>query len=37
VKLNPTTVATPNICFPLESDQKKYALKYAYTEIQEAR
>jgi hypothetical protein len=37
VKLNPTTVAVPNICFPLEADQKRYALKYAYTEVQEAR
>lgn len=37
VRLNPTTVAVPNICFPLEADQRKYALKYAYTEVQEAR
>jgi hypothetical protein len=37
VKLNPTTVAVPNICYPTEEDQRKYALKYAYTEVQEAR
>ena len=37
VRLNPTTVAVPNICFPLEEHQRKYALKYAYTEVQEAR
>ena len=37
VKLNPTTVATPNICFPLDADQRRYAMKYAYTEVQEAR
>jgi hypothetical protein len=37
VKLNPTTVAVPNICFPRDEDQRKYALKYAYTEVQDAR
>lgn len=37
VKLNPTTVAVPNICFPQEADQKRWALKYAYTEVQDAR
>lgn len=37
VKLNPTTVATPNICFPLAEHQIKWALKYAYTEVQEAK
>ena len=37
VRLNRTTVAVPNICFPLEADQRKYALKYAYPEVQEAR
>ncbi|HXI85305.1 MAG TPA: DUF3560 domain-containing protein [Verrucomicrobiae bacterium] len=37
VKLNPSTVAVPNICFPLPEDQRKYAMKYAYTEVQEAR
>lgn len=37
VKLNPSTVAVPNICFPAAEHQRKYALKYAYTEVQEAR
>jgi len=37
VKLNPTTVAVPNICYPTEECQRKYALKYAYTEVQDAR
>jgi hypothetical protein len=37
VRLNPTTVAVPNICFPLAADQRKYALKYGYGEVQEAR
>jgi hypothetical protein len=37
VKLNPTTVAVPNICFPLPEDQVKYALKYPYTDVQEAK
>lgn len=37
VRLNPTTVAVPNICFPLEADQRKYALKYSYAEVQEAK
>ncbi len=34
---DPTTVAVPNICYPTEEYQRKYALKYAYTEVQEAR
>jgi hypothetical protein len=37
VRLNPTTVAVPNICFPTEESQRKWALKYAYTEVQDAR
>jgi len=37
VKLNPKTVATPNTCFPLPEHQRKWALKYAYSEVQEAR
>lgn len=37
VKLNPTTVAVPNICFPTEELQKKYALKYRYSQVREAR
>lgn len=37
VRLNPTTVAVPNICYPQEEHQRKYALKYAYTEVQDAR
>ena len=37
VRFNPTTVAVPNICFPTEESQRKYAMKYPYTEVQEAR
>jgi hypothetical protein len=37
VKVNKTTVAVPNTCFPQAVDQARYALKYAFTEIQEAR
>lgn len=37
VKLNPKTVAVPNICFPDPVHQKKWALKYLYTEVQDAK
>lgn len=37
VKLNPTTVAVPNICYPLEEHQRKYALKYPYSDVQDAK
>ena len=37
IRLNPTTVAVPNSCFPLEADQRRWAMKYPYTEVQEAR
>lgn len=37
IRLNPTTVAVPNGCFPLEADQRRWAMKYPYTEVQEAR
>ncbi len=37
VKLNPTTVSVPNICFPTEELQRKYALKYRYAQVREAR
>lgn len=37
VKLNPTTVAVPNICMQSEESQRRWALKYAYTEVQDAR
>lgn len=37
VKLNPKTVAVPNICFPTEDLQRKWALKYAYGEVQDAK
>ena len=37
VRLNPTTVAVPNICFPTEELQRKYAFKYLYTEVKDAR
>jgi Domain of unknown function (DUF3560) len=37
VKLNPKTVSVPNICFPEEASQIKWALKYPYSEVQDAR
>lgn len=37
VKLNPTTVAVPNICYPSPESQRKYAAKYPYAEIKDAR
>ena len=37
VKLNPKTVSVPNICFPTAESQRKYALKYCYSEVQDAR
>lgn len=37
VKLNPKTVAVPNCCFPTEESQRKYAFKYPYCEVQDAR
>ncbi len=37
VKLNPKTVAIPNICFPDPDSQKKWALKYIYAEVKDAR
>jgi hypothetical protein len=37
VRLNPTTVAVPNISFPDQEHQRKYALKYPYAEVQDAR
>lgn len=37
VKLNPTTVAVPNICYQTEDAQRKWPLKYAYTEVQAAQ
>jgi hypothetical protein len=37
VKLNPKTVAIPNICFPDPDSQRKWALKYAYAEVRDAR
>jgi hypothetical protein len=37
VKLNPKTVAIPNICFPTEELQRKYALTYIYAEVRDAR
>lgn len=37
VRLNPTTVAIPNICFPEPESQRKWALKYRYTEVQDAK
>lgn len=37
VKLNPTTVAVPNICFNTPETQRRWALKYRYAEIQDAR
>lgn len=37
VRLNPTTVAIPNICFPDPVHQRKWALKYLYAEVRDAR
>lgn len=37
VRLNPTTVAVPNICFNTPESQRKWALKYLYCEVQDAR
>jgi hypothetical protein len=37
VKLNSKTVAVPNTCFQTEESQRKWALKYAYTEVRDAR
>jgi hypothetical protein len=37
VRLNPTTVAVPNICFPDPEHQRKWALKYPYAEVKDAR
>jgi hypothetical protein len=37
VRLNPTTVAVPNICYHDEAAQRRWALKYRYTEIKEAK
>lgn len=37
VRLNPKTVAIPNICYPLPEHQDKWALKYAYAEVTAAR
>jgi len=36
VRANPTTVSVANTCFPQPEQQKKYALKYNYGQIQEA-
>jgi hypothetical protein len=37
VRLNPTTVAVPNICFPTPESQVKYAMKYLYSEVKDAK
>lgn len=37
VKLNRTTVSVPNSCYPTVESQRKYALKYPYHEVKEAR
>jgi len=37
VKLNPKTVSTPNTCMIDRDSQIRWALKYAYTEVQDAR
>jgi hypothetical protein len=36
VKLNPKTVSVPNLCFPEEASQIRWAMKYPYTEVQDA-
>jgi hypothetical protein len=36
-KLNRTTVAVYNTAFPAEDSQKKYALKYLYAEVRDAK
>lgn len=37
VKLNPKTVSVPNICFPSPESQRKWAMKYPYCEVKDAR
>jgi hypothetical protein len=37
VRLNPTTVAVPNICFPEAASQRRWALKYIYAEVKDAK
>ena len=37
VKLNPKTVSVPNSCFITEESQIKWAMKYPYTEVQDAQ
>ncbi len=36
-KLNRTTVAVPNICFPEPESQRRWALKYPYSDVLDAR
>lgn len=37
VRLNPKTVSVPNICYPNANDQARFALKYDYCEVLDAR
>lgn len=37
IRLNPTTVAVPNICYQTVESQEKWPLKYPYTDVQDAR
>ena len=37
VKLNPKTVAVPNTCFPERESQERWALRYPYSEVKDAK